>query len=56
MTSTRDAPLRDVRYEPEERPPPVLALGLGFQFAMLTVAGIVLTPSIVVTVRVEASA
>ena len=39
---------RDVRYEPEEQPPPALALGLGFQFAMLTVAGIVLTPAIVV--------
>ena len=39
---------RDVRFEPEERPPATLALGLGFQFAMLTVAGIVLTPTIVV--------
>ena len=39
---------RDVRYEPEEQPPPALAVGLGFQFAMLTVAGIVLTPAIVV--------
>ena len=39
---------REVRYEPEEQPPPALALGLGFQFAMLTVAGIVLTPAIVV--------
>ena len=40
--------LRDVRYEPDERPPAALALGLGFQFAMLAVAGIVLTPAIVV--------
>lgn len=40
--------IRDVRYEPDERPPFALALGLGFQFAMLTVAGIVLTPAIVV--------
>ena len=39
---------RDVRYEPEEQPPTALALALGFQFAMLTVAGIVLTPAIVV--------
>ena len=38
----------EVRYEPEEQPPAALALGLGFQFAMLTVAGIVLTPAIVV--------
>ena len=47
MTSTT-AGERDLRYEPEEQPPPALALGLGFQFAMLTVAGIVLTPAIVV--------
>ena len=48
MTSTTAAGVRELRYEPEERPPPALALGLGFQFAMLTVAGIVLTPAIVV--------
>ena len=48
MTSKTAAGARDVRYEPEEQPPPALALGLGFQFAMLTVAGIVLTPAIVV--------
>ena len=48
MTSTSTGGVRDLRYEPEERPPPALALGLGFQFAMLTVAGIVLTPAIVV--------
>ncbi len=40
--------IREVRYEPEEQPPTALAFGLGFQFAMLTVAGIVLTPAIVV--------
>ncbi len=48
MSATTAAGVRDVRYEPEEQPPPALALGLGFQFAMLTVAGIVLTPAIVV--------
>ena len=48
MPSTSTAGARDLRYEPEEQPPPALALGLGFQFAMLTVAGIVLTPAIVV--------
>ena len=48
MTTTSAGGVRDLRYEPEERPPPALALGLGFQFAMLTVAGIVLTPAIVV--------
>ena len=48
MPPTAAGTLRDVRYEPDERPPLALALGLGFQFAMLTVAGIVLTPAIVV--------
>ena len=48
MSSTTAAGVRDIRYEPEEQPPPALAIGLGFQFAMLTVAGIVLTPAIVV--------
>ncbi len=37
-----------VRFEPNERPPNTLAFGLGFQFVMLTIAGIVLTPAIVV--------
>ena len=48
MTSPPAGGTRELRYEPEEKPPPALALGLGFQFAMLTVAGIVLTPAIVV--------
>ena len=48
MTPTSSGGVRELRYEPEEQPPPALALGLGFQFAMLTVAGIVLTPAIVV--------
>ena len=48
MAQTAPGALRDVRYEPNEQPPAALALGLGFQFAMLTVAGIVLTPAIVV--------
>ena len=39
---------RGIRYEPDERPPHALALGLGFQYAMFAVAGIVVTPAIVV--------
>ena len=43
-----------VRYEPEERPPPLIALGAGAQAAMLIVAPVVLT--VVVVVRIaEAS-
>lgn len=37
-----------VRYEPDERPPGPLAIGLGLQLALLVVAGIVLTPAIVI--------
>ena len=39
---------RTVRYEPDERPPELLAAGLGIQYALLTVTGIVLTVAIVV--------
>ena len=39
---------QDVRYEPDERPPLPLTIGLGLQYATLTVAGIVLTPAILV--------
>ena len=39
---------RDVRYEPDERPPAALSLGLGAQYAMLAVSGIVLSPTILV--------
>ena len=37
-----------VRYEPDENPPVSLSVGLGAQLAMLTVAGVVLTPVIVI--------
>ena len=38
----------DVRYEPDERPPAALAFGMGAQQAMLCIAGVVLTPVIVI--------
>ena len=38
----------DVRYEADEKPPPLLAFGLGLQLAVLCVSGIVFTPLIVV--------
>ena len=38
----------NVRYEANERLPLPLALGLGLQFAILCIAGIVLTPAIVI--------
>ena len=37
-----------VRYEPDDRPPLTLTAGLGLQFAILSIAGIVLTPAIVI--------
>ena len=37
-----------VRYEPNERPPLALAGGLGLQLAVLCIAGIAITPAIVV--------
>ena len=48
MESTAAARVQDLRYQADERPPQALALGLGVQYAMLAVAGIVLTPAIVV--------
>ncbi len=43
-----------VRYEPDEKPPPLIALGAGAQAAMLIVAPVVLTVVIVVRIA-EAS-
>ena len=38
----------DIRYEPDEQPPPAVAVGLGAQYALLAVSGIVITPAVVV--------
>ena len=45
-----DAPQENhnVRYEPDERLPGALSLGLGFEYAALILGGIVLTPAIIV--------
>lgn len=43
-----ESPARDIRYERDERPPHILSLGLGFQYVMLSIGGIVLTPAIVI--------
>ncbi len=44
-----DSELRtSIRYEPDDRPPILLAFGLGLELAILSVAGIVLTTAIVV--------
>ena len=38
----------NIRYQPDENPPAALAVGLGLQLAILCLAGIVLTPAIVI--------
>ena len=48
MASNPGDARRDVRYEPDERPPNLLALGLGMQYAMIAVPGIVLSPAILI--------
>ena len=46
---TEDTPAhRALRYEPDEKPPQALSFGLGFQHAALCIAGVVLTPVIVI--------
>ena len=43
------APARSaIRYEPDETPPALLSIGLGLQSAVVQVAGVILTPVIVV--------
>jgi len=44
------SPRQDVRYEPDDRPPLPITVGLGVQYAMLCIASIVLTPMIMITV------
>ncbi len=46
-TDTSDLQSR-VRYEPDDRPPALLAAGLGLQLTVLTISGIVITPLIVI--------
>ena len=46
-TSDSRAP-RAIRYQPDESPPAALSLGLGMQYALLSISGIVLTPAVVI--------
>ena len=48
MSNTAARPDKEIRYEPNERPPPVLSFGLGFQQAILSIGGVVLIPVIVI--------
>ena len=48
MSSAAETPQVDIRFEAKDRPPHLLSLGLGLQFALLSIGGIVLTPVIIV--------
>ena len=48
MASNAADARRDVRYEPDERPPHLISWGLGLQYAMIAIPGIVLTPTILI--------
>ena len=42
--------LQDVRYEPDDRPPLPITVGLGLQYAIICIASVVLTPMVMITV------
>ena len=48
MSASSSTATKEIRYEPNERPPHFLTLGLGIQFVLLNIAGIVLTPAIII--------
>ena len=48
MQTEQFASRAGIRYEPNDKPPRALTFGLGLQFTILCVAGVVLTPAIVV--------
>ena len=48
MSPAAGARARDMRYEPDERPPLALSAGLGLQLVLITIAGVVLTPAVVI--------
>ena len=48
MQTEQSASRAGIRYEPNDKPPRALTFGLGLQFTILCIAGVVLTPAIVV--------
>ena len=48
MQESATSPGRHIRFEADDKPPLPLTAGLGLQFAILAIAGVVLTPAIVV--------
>ena len=56
MSSAGPAPRDAIRYQPDERPPAALALGLGLQLAVLTIPGIMLITTVVMRAAGETDA
>ena len=48
MEQDASAQPRRIRFEPDDKPPAALTAAMGLQFAVLAIAGIVLTPAIVI--------
>lgn len=48
MDSRATPPGQHVRYEPDDRPPLPITVGLGLQYALISVAGVVLAPTIMI--------
>ncbi len=48
MDSGTAAPDHHIRYEPDDRPPLPITMGLGLQYAMISVASVVLAPTIMI--------
>ncbi|MDE0436222.1 MAG: hypothetical protein OXH92_19640 [Bryobacterales bacterium] len=47
MTTAHSSGPKGLRYQPDERPPAALSLGLGLQIAVLSVAAVILIPTVV---------
>ena len=56
MSSDGSPPRDAIRYQPDERPPAALALGLGLQLAVLTIPGIMLITTVVMRASGETEA
>ena len=56
MTSGKPTDRQDVRYEPHERPGIALTAGLGLQYALLSIASVVLTPTVMIAIAGESEA
>lgn len=48
MDSSSTRQRSTIRYEPDERPPQLLSLGLGLQYVSLTIGSIVLMPAVII--------